>query len=208
MDRLERRLPFAVAVVFLVVGLALRYDILGLHLGARCVVHDAGVLVLRDRLGGGESLDGTAAHRGDRSRLSSACTGISTARCAKQWCMAGLRLLIWLPTIRCPSALTVVAGVLAEASLYTYLVHYQVYALFDGHPALGVLASMAVGVLLTYVVTMLRRWLAGRSFSPKLTFGRKSTSGHVTKTSISTHVSRHRSAMRPSCASVAAIMPS
>ena len=51
---------------------------------------------------------------------------------------------------------------LAEASLYTYLVHYQVYALFDGHPALGVLASLALGVLLTYVVTVLRRWLRGR----------------------------------------------
>ena len=33
MDRLERRLPFTVAVVFLVIGLALRYDILGLNLG-------------------------------------------------------------------------------------------------------------------------------------------------------------------------------
>ena len=49
--------------------------------------------------------------------------------------MAGLLLLIWVPTIRCPSALTVAVGVLAEASLYTYLVHYQVYALFGGHPA-------------------------------------------------------------------------
>ena len=33
MDRVERRLPFAVAAAFLAVGLALRYDILGLHLG-------------------------------------------------------------------------------------------------------------------------------------------------------------------------------
>jgi hypothetical protein len=76
--------------------------------------------------------------------------------------MGGLLLLIWLPTIRCPSALTVVVGVLAEASLYTYLVHYQVYAMFDGHPAVGVLASLAMGVLLTYLVTVLRRWLRGR----------------------------------------------
>ncbi len=68
--------------------------------------------------------------------------------------LGGLVLLIWLPTVRCPSALTVVAGILAEASLYTYLVHYQVYALFPGHSALGVIASIAVGVLLTYLVTV------------------------------------------------------
>jgi hypothetical protein len=62
--------------------------------------------------------------------------------------LAGLVLLIWLPTIRCPAALTVVAGIVAEASLYTYLTHYQVYALFDGlHPLLGVIASIVVGVL-------------------------------------------------------------
>jgi hypothetical protein len=56
--------------------------------------------------------------------------------------------------------------VLAEASLYTYLVHYQVYAMFDGHPAVGVAASLAVGILLTYLVTVLRRWL--RRFRPLL----------------------------------------
>jgi Na+/proline symporter len=72
--------------------------------------------------------------------------------------LAGLVLLIWLPTIRCPAALTVVAGIVAEASLYTYLTHYQVYALFDGlHPLLGVIASIVVGVLVTYLVTVLRK---------------------------------------------------
>ncbi len=64
-----------------------------------------------------------------------------------------MALLIWLPAIRCPAALTVVAGVVAEASLYTYLTHYQVYPLFDGHPLLGVVASVVVGVLLTQLVT-------------------------------------------------------
>ena len=71
--------------------------------------------------------------------------------------LTGLVLLIWLPTIRCPAALTVVTGVVAEASLYTYLTHYQVYALFDAHPVLGVIASIAVGALLTQLVTVLRR---------------------------------------------------
>ena len=80
--------------------------------------------------------------------------------------LAGFALLIWLPAIRCPAALTVAAGVVAEASLYTYLTHYQVYPLFDGHPLLGVVASLVVGVLLTQVVTMMRKRLRERRFSP------------------------------------------
>jgi hypothetical protein len=50
-----------------------------------------------------------------------------------------------------------VAGVIAEASLYIYLTHFQVYPLFDGHPLVGVVASVVVGVLLTNLVTMLRK---------------------------------------------------
>jgi hypothetical protein len=74
--------------------------------------------------------------------------------------LAGFALLIWLPALRCPPAATVAAGVIAEASLYIYLTHYQVYPLFDGHPLLGVIASIIVGVLLTQLVSTLRRRLA------------------------------------------------
>jgi hypothetical protein len=70
---------------------------------------------------------------------------------------SGLALLIWLPAIRCPSAVTVVAAVVAEASLFTYLTHYQVYPLFGEHHLLGVTASVAMGILVTQSVTMLRK---------------------------------------------------
>jgi hypothetical protein len=72
--------------------------------------------------------------------------------------LAGFALLIWLPALRCPPAATVVAGVIAEASLYIYLTHFQVYPLF-GNPLLGVIASVVVGVLLTQLVTVVRRRL-------------------------------------------------
>jgi hypothetical protein len=71
--------------------------------------------------------------------------------------LAGFALLIWLPALRCPPVATVVAGVIAEASLYIYLTHFQVYPLFDGHPLLGVVVSVAAGVLLTHLVTLLRK---------------------------------------------------
>jgi len=161
MDRLERRLPFTVAVVFLVVGLALRYDVLGLNLG-----RDAWFTMLTFwffAIGWAASKASTTLQRVAVSvALIVSLHGYFDTTLRDVTVMVGLLLLIWVPTIRCPAALTVAVGVLAEASLYTYLVHYQVYALFDGHPALGVLASIAVGVLLTWVVTVLRRWLRVR----------------------------------------------
>ncbi|MFI5507245.1 AMP-binding protein [Mycobacterium sp. NPDC051804] len=174
MDRLERRLPFTIAVVFLVMGLALRYDILGLNLG-----RDAWFTMLAFwffALGWAASKATTTLQRvAVTLALVVALHGYFDSTLREVMVMAGLALLIWVPTIRCPSALTVAVGILAEASLYTYLVHYQVYALFDGHPALGVTASLAVGVLLTYVVTVLRRWLRGRFDSLRSDVPHKST---------------------------------
>jgi acyl carrier protein len=161
MDRLERRLPFTIAVVFLIIGLALRYDILGLNLG-----RDAWFTMLAFwffAIGWAAAKATTTLQRVAVSvALVVSLHGYFDSTVRELMVMGGLLLLIWVPTIRCPSALTVVVGVMAEASLYSYLVHYQVYAMFDGHPALGVLASLAVGVLLTYLVTVLRRWLRGR----------------------------------------------
>jgi acyl-CoA synthetase (AMP-forming)/AMP-acid ligase II len=160
MDRLERRLPFTVAIVFLVIGLALRYDILGLHFG-----RDAWFTMLAFwffAIGWAASKATTTLQRIAVSvALFVSLYDYFDSTLREVMVMVGLLLLIWIPTIRCPSAFTVPIGVLAEASLYTYLVHYQVYAMFDGHPAVGVIASLSVGILLTYLVTVLRRWRLG-----------------------------------------------
>ncbi|MGX9790812.1 AMP-binding protein [Mycobacterium sp. MMS18-G62] len=156
MDRLERQRPFAVASIFLAAGLALRYDILGLHLG-----RDAWFTVLAFWF----FAAGWAAAKASTPLQRAAVTLVlvvglhgyfgNTHR--EALVLAGFALLIWLPALRCPPATTVVAGVVAEASLYIYLTHYQVYPLFDGHPLLGVIASVVVGVALTHVVTSLRK---------------------------------------------------
>jgi len=80
--------------------------------------------------------------------------------------MAGLLLLIWLPAVRCPTALILPAGMVAEASLYTYLTHFQVYPFFGNHALLGVLASLAVGVLLTTLVSTVRARLREQPSRP------------------------------------------
>jgi hypothetical protein len=161
MDRLERLHPFAVATGFLVLGLALRYDILGLNLG-----REAWFTMLAFwffAIGWAAAKASTTLQRVAVTLvLIVALHGYFDSTLREALVLGGLVLLIWLPTVRCASALTVATGIVAEASLYTYLVHYQVYTLFPGHPAVGVVASIAVGVLLTYLVTATRRWLQGR----------------------------------------------
>ena len=164
-DRLERKRPFAFAAAFLAAGLALRYDILGLDMG-----RDAWFTMLAFWF----FAVGWTAAKASTTWQRIAVTvvlivglhGYFDSTLREALVLTGLVLLIWLPTIRCPAALTVVAGVVAEASLYTYLTHYQVYALFEDHPALGVIASIAVGALLTQLVTVLRRRIRDRANAP------------------------------------------
>jgi acyl-CoA synthetase (AMP-forming)/AMP-acid ligase II len=155
LDRLERRQPFVFAVAFLAAGLALRYDIVGMHLG-----NDAQFTVLAFWF----FAVGWAAAKASTTLQRAAVTlvlivslhGYFDRTEREILVLAGFALLIWLPALRCPPAAAVVAGVIAEASLYIYLTHYQVYPLFGGHRLLGVVASVVVGVLLTQLVSVLR----------------------------------------------------
>jgi hypothetical protein len=154
MDRLERQRPFAVAAAFLAAGLALRYDILGLQLG-----RDAWFTVLAFWF----FAVGWAAAKASTSLQRAAVTLVLVVSLHDYFgnthrealVLAGFALLIWLPALRCPPATRLVAGVVAEASLYIYLTHYQVYPLFAGHPLLGVVASVVVGMLLSRFVSSL-----------------------------------------------------
>jgi acyl-coenzyme A synthetase/AMP-(fatty) acid ligase len=168
MDWMERRFPFAVAAAFLVIGLALRYDVLELHLG-----RDAWFTMLAFwffALGWAAAKSSTTWQRIVVTLvLIVGLHGYFDSTSRQALVLGGLALVIWLPAIRCPAPLTTAVGILAEASLYTYLVHYQVYAAFEPHPALGVAASLAVGVLLTQVVTVLRGRLNDRRIAAAAT---------------------------------------
>ncbi|MGW4766582.1 AMP-binding protein [Nocardia sp. NPDC004278] len=71
--------------------------------------------------------------------------------------MAGLLLLIWLPAVRVPALVAGVAALLADSSLFVYLLHWQVYPLFGQHHVAALLASLGAGVVATWLVTNLRR---------------------------------------------------
>ena len=171
-DRWERQWPFAVAVAFLAAGMALRYDALGLHLG-----YDAWFTVLAFWF----FAVGWAAAKASTTLQRAAVTVVLIVGLHNYFdrterelvVLAGFALLIWLPALRCPPAATVVAGVIAEASLYIYLTHYQVYPLFGEHRLLGVVASIVIGVLLTQLVSVLRSRLSAEKRQQMMTrFGR------------------------------------
>jgi hypothetical protein len=159
-DRMERRRPFAFAAVFLALGLALRYDLPGFGLG-----HDAWFTVLAFWF----FAAGWAAAKASATWQRVIVTVVLMAGVhgyfgnsgRETLVMAGFALLIWLPAVRCPGLVAVGCGVLAEASLYIYLTHYQIYPLFGEHRVIGVLAALIVGVALTYLVTATRKWWTG-----------------------------------------------
>ncbi|WP_415839283.1 AMP-binding protein [Nocardioides zeicaulis] len=62
--------------------------------------------------------------------------------------LGGFLLMLWLPHVGVPARLARVAGVLASASLFVYLTHWQVYPRLEdaGHQWLALGASLAVGI--------------------------------------------------------------
>jgi hypothetical protein len=155
-DRAERRAPYAFATAFLACGVALRFDVFGFHLGNEAWFtyltfwfFAAGWAAVKAR---------TNWHRIALTVVVIACTvGYFDDQLREIMVLTGLLLLIWLPTVRWPAPLAVLVGVLAEASLYTYLTHFQVYPLFGEHRLLGVIAALTVGVLVTVSVNYVRR---------------------------------------------------
>lgn len=164
-DRAERRHPFGLAMAFLAVGMALRYDILDLDLG-----RDAWFTMLAFwffAIGWAAAKASTTLQRAAVTIvLAIGLHGYFTTTARELLVFTGLALLIWLPAVRCPSGVAVVAGVVAEASLYVYLTHYQVYPLFGEHRVAGVVASLVIGVAVTAMVTQTRQWLRVRRLSP------------------------------------------
>ncbi|MEU6799826.1 non-ribosomal peptide synthetase [Streptomyces neyagawaensis] len=158
-DRLERRHPFGLPLALLAVGLLGRYDIAGLaparfHLGPTVVFW---LFAL-----------GWAAARATTARRRLLLTAVLVLATPGLFqpdqplrtvvVIAGLTLLIWVPTLPSLAPLNRLAGLLAGSSLYIYLTHFQVYPpLEDDFPVLALLASLAVGITYAAVATRVTR---------------------------------------------------
>jgi hypothetical protein len=61
--------------------------------------------------------------------------------------VAGVLLLLWVPSLPVPRAVVPAVGALAAASMFVYLSHWQVYPPFEeSAPWLGLALSLGVGV--------------------------------------------------------------
>lgn len=141
-DRAERRFPLLFPLALTGVGLLTRYELVNPG-----VPHTAPALWLF-ALGWAIARSRTIAQRCLVSVVAAVTVpGFFENPGREATLLAGILLLIWLPSIPVPQVLRCLLVVLAGASLYAYLVHWVVYPPLAGiSPALAVAGSLAAGV--------------------------------------------------------------
>ncbi len=163
LDRLERRYVFGVPLALMAVGLVGRYDLLGL--ASQRPQLSPSVVFWLFALGWAAARAGTVRQRALLTAvLLLTVPGLFQDQPLRTaLVIAGLSLLIWVPTLPSIGPISTLAGVLASGSLYIYLTHYQVYPyLQEDFPLTALFASLAVGVGYAAVVTRAARtvrWL-------------------------------------------------
>ncbi len=161
LHRAEQRAPFAFPMVLVGVGLLTRYDVVVLG-GSADRIHTPHVVFWLFALGWA-----TAKARSAGQRWLVSAVVLATVPGFFQddpvrdvIVMCGLLVLVWVDRLPCPDVLARAAGVLASASLYIYLTHWQIYPyLEDDYPAAALLASVALGIAY---------WAAWRSVMSRL----------------------------------------
>ncbi|MGX8910014.1 AMP-binding protein [Streptomyces netropsis] len=160
LDRAERRWPFAFPAVLAALALVTRYNLLGFDLRVR---HLAAVVVFwLFALGWAAAKASTVWQRLlVTAAVLATVPGLFPDQQQREIVvMAGLTLLVWIPTLPSLGPLNRVAGVLASSSLYIYLTHWQVYPLLaDRSPLSALLLSLAVGIGYATVATRVMRRL-------------------------------------------------
>ncbi len=154
LHRLERREPFRFALAVLAVTTVARVAEVGLRAG-HTERYTTLVVAFFFALGWAGARADTPRRRVWVSVLATALTvGFFGQPLREAIVLGGFLLVLWLPHVRVPTPVARAAGVLATASLFVYLTHWQVYpALEDaGHQWLALGASLGVGIAYGRVV--------------------------------------------------------
>jgi acyl-CoA synthetase (AMP-forming)/AMP-acid ligase II/acyl carrier protein len=163
-ERAERRWPFGLAVGMAGLGLLTRYDVVGV--GGEDRIHTPLVVFWLFALGWATAKASTTAQRWVVTVLT-LCTvpGFFGDPQRDAVVAGGLLLLVWVPTLPCPTALLRPVSVLASASLYIYLTHWQIYPLLErDHPWGALAASVALGLVYWIAWTQATAWCRFRSW--------------------------------------------
>ena len=164
LDRWERRAPFRFAGAVVLGTLAARYVLVGVQAGPS-ERYALPVVLWCVALGWWAArATGTAQRVLVSLVVLSAVPGFFGEPVREALIASGLLALLWLPAVTLPRTVARTAGVIASASLFVYLTHWQVYPhLEDHHPYLATLASFAVGVAVwkayTAAVTRTTAWV-------------------------------------------------
>lgn len=165
-DRLERRYSFWFAMGVVALGLVTRYGLIEVD-DSRNRILTASVVFWLFALGWAAAQASTTWHRvWVTAAIVATVPGFFFGETQREVIIvAGLCMLVWLRAIPCPTMLARVAGVLASASLYIYLTHFQVYLpLRDDHPWLAFALSILVGILywqaVSFALSLGRRFMA------------------------------------------------
>jgi acyl-CoA synthetase (AMP-forming)/AMP-acid ligase II len=150
--RVEQRWAFWVPVALAGLGLLTRYDLVSLRGGDE--IHRAHVLLWLFAAGWAASRASTTTERLVVTGLLCLATpGFLEDHAREAVVLGGMLFLVWVPQLRLPRPVVRGLGLLAAASLYVYLSHWQVYPHFeDSRPLLGVVLSLGVGIAVWLVV--------------------------------------------------------
>lgn len=157
--RLERRWPFRFALALLAVTAAVRFAEVGLRAGPT-QRYTTLVVAFMFVLGWLGARADTTRRRLLVSALAAALVvGFFGQPHREAIVLGGFLLMLWVPHVTVPTWLARAAGVLAGASLFIYLTHWQVYPPLEdsGHQWLALGASLAVGIAYGRVVRPLHK---------------------------------------------------
>lgn len=146
--RWHRRHPFAFAVGVTLVALAARYALVGVE-AEGTEKYAAGAVLWVPALGWAAAAARTHAQRVLVAVIALAgLTGFFADGQRELLVLASVLLLLWARPLPLPTWVATAARIVAGASLWVYLTHWQVYPGLEaaGHPVLAIGASLAVGI--------------------------------------------------------------